>query len=987
MVDCEKDNTNTWADFTTGHAVDTKSVFFYADKDPPFHLRFGNHTYIGMSVKGTGQNVNKVDSNPIDELDDNDKNRYYIGDAKETRTWLEINADDGHIRVSAPLDSETAKLMFVQICVENRRLYTVCQVLEITIYHSFFTSWASIARLHENTDREKLIWRVTATIDITFTCNTTFTCAETHDSDKFTLNDPNNLYYGNHTGIRFDILKRKCEEELCEPCYIAKFCTNENEIHPYTIDCEKANTDTWVDFTTGHAVNTSSVYFYTDVHPPFHYINGTHVVVLKNDSAPNVTVINIIISDPVNEDDDNDKIFYYTEIPPRPSWIHHNILFELDNTSGVIYLVKPLDLEFSYTFNMTTCVHNRRKFINCSNFDITLWSCYQTPNCSNQVILDLNDTHGIDPHSSNDSLFMMIYPSPSYHFPNFRGNWSNLTWTLDKGTFGEATINPLTGEIYLTRNISIWPAWPNKTYNMTVTVDNSESCYTTTCEMDVTIWYTNWKPSITTLPNETSLHEDRDEEIWLHNLEVYDYNYDRSSDNHTLEDNITCWIDYVHDEWGENDTELFDLRQEDPSNLFRWNSYKLYKKACNISTSPYTPPCGYLRENFTCPKHHGCMTHNVTQKYDVSIICQDGYGAQDNRNFTFHVLHNEAPRYLNLPKTITLDLRKGSEHDIIFSTMYIDKENENLTFNYHFYEHDSKENVTYFKGDSSGNYYNQLGNISLTTFTYDTPKNTTYRIQICGHERRNEICEILTVELKDYCGPTPECRSATLNVTTELDPYHEIFDVNALVYNATAFTGLEYSLATRHLYLFNIDSLGVITTTATLPASYPYTTYVLNAFVNDINSCSSYSVCPLFLNVKYINYPLTINNLKTIKNPKTAEVHIHEDEDTSLALFTIETEDRNVDDDVICAIINPDDNKPFYMKETFTGSNVFVIKNHVAETDQERKLSAAKLVYHIEISCNDSLGEGDSGELIVNVTENKGPRLKAFIHNGKFVLT
>ena len=52
----------------------------------------GNQTYIGMSVKGTGQNVSKVDSDPIDELDDNDKNRYYIGDAKETRTWLEINA-------------------------------------------------------------------------------------------------------------------------------------------------------------------------------------------------------------------------------------------------------------------------------------------------------------------------------------------------------------------------------------------------------------------------------------------------------------------------------------------------------------------------------------------------------------------------------------------------------------------------------------------------------------------------------------------------------------------------------------------------------------------------------------------------------------------------------------------------------------------------------------------------------------------------------
>ena len=52
----------------------------------------GSHTHIGMSVLGTGQNVNKVDSNPIDETDDNDKNRFYIGDANEKRNWLGIDA-------------------------------------------------------------------------------------------------------------------------------------------------------------------------------------------------------------------------------------------------------------------------------------------------------------------------------------------------------------------------------------------------------------------------------------------------------------------------------------------------------------------------------------------------------------------------------------------------------------------------------------------------------------------------------------------------------------------------------------------------------------------------------------------------------------------------------------------------------------------------------------------------------------------------------
>lgn len=41
-----------------------------------------------------------------------------------------------------------------------------------------------------------------------------------------------------------------------------------------------------------------------------------------------------------------------------------------------------------------------------------------------------------------------------------------------------------------------------------------------------------------------------------------------------------------------------------------------------------------------------------------------------------------------------------------------------------------------------------LGNISLTTYLYDKPTNTTYKVLICGHERRNEMCEYLTIDLE-----------------------------------------------------------------------------------------------------------------------------------------------------------------------------------------------------------------------------------------------
>ncbi|WAR25379.1 FAT2-like protein [Mya arenaria] len=374
--------------------------------------------------------------------------------------------------------------------------------------------------------------------------------------------------------------------------------------------------------------------------------------------------------------------------------------------------------------------------------------------------------------------------------------------------------------------------------------------------------------SINGTGSHTSLHEDTDSETLLHELQVCDYNYDRPSDLlevgkvNGIEDNSTCWIEHVYDQWGENDMELFTLREDDPSYTNKWDC-RLYKKECIVPSSPYKPPCGYKRENYTCPKHMGCMTHNVTQSYSVSIICRDGYGESDNRNFTFNVNSNQAPTYLNLPNEIIVDMNAASEHDIIFSTLYRDAENENLTYEYSFTKADDLSSVGYFKADPSGNYF------------------------------------------------------------------------------------------------------GAITTTQTLPASYPSTTYSLNAFVTDKLSCTAYA-------------DLTITNLPD-------SVNIHEDEKTELTLFTVQTTDNNTDDSVTCLITNEEDNKPFFIEETYSGSDVWVVKNYVAGTNEERQLSAIKQTYTLNIDCHDTFGAGESKNLTITVTPNEGPTLTTLNTDGSLV--
>ena len=56
---------------------------------------------------------------------------------------------------------------------------------------------------------------------------------------------------------------------------------------------------------------------------------------------------------------------------------------------------------------------------------------------------------------------------------------------------------------------------------------------------------------------------------------------------------------------------------------------------------------------------------------------------------------------------LDLDIRQGSEEDIIFSIMYRDAENENLTYEYKFMKNDGTV-TAYFRGDPSGNYFSRF---------------------------------------------------------------------------------------------------------------------------------------------------------------------------------------------------------------------------------------------------------------------------------------
>ncbi|KAH3739878.1 hypothetical protein DPMN_046568 [Dreissena polymorpha] len=179
------------------------------------------------------------------------------------------------------------------------------------------------------------------------------------------------------------------------------------------------------DYNTGYPSATKTFTFYANTPPTFYFTAGQSIKIFQNNTYEG-KVINQIIPKFIDETEDNDVISYYVSSEPRRSWIHDNDLFDFNTENGEIYLSKTLEYEFSYTFDMGLCIVDRRRDTACHTLHIEMWACYQTPNCTDQEILDLKDTHGILEHNSNNSLFGMIYPTPSDHFPYFRNTWSKL---------------------------------------------------------------------------------------------------------------------------------------------------------------------------------------------------------------------------------------------------------------------------------------------------------------------------------------------------------------------------------------------------------------------------------------------------------------------------------------------------------------------------------------------------------------------------------
>ncbi|XP_060569728.1 uncharacterized protein LOC132728126 [Ruditapes philippinarum] len=348
-------------------------------------------------------------------------------------------------------------------------------------------------------------------------------------------------------------------------------------------------------------------------------------------------------------------------------------------------------MEFSYYFTMNLCVYDRRLREACQDLTITLWACFQTPTCNDQSDNNIIDTYGTYTYGhggSSNTIFNMDYPQPTEHFPAFSSTWHDLTWTFDLNEFPEAAINSDTGEIYITRNISIWPSWPTKDYNQVVRVANSESCYTTTCNFKVRIHYTNWPIEIRSLPASFNLHEDYDLEIKIHSLITYDYN------NH-MEDNVTCQII----DWSPKENDMFELRHD---GNFDYDSYSLYKLRCQ------EPGCGYKYQQpraYYCDTDIGCLTHNRTQQYTVTIQCWDAYNSTDVDVFTFNINKNQVPIYRHLPTHIDLNRQNVSYLDTIFEIMYSDAENENLIYEYTYQDVDTNVDPNYFLGTTWGNYY------------------------------------------------------------------------------------------------------------------------------------------------------------------------------------------------------------------------------------------------------------------------------------------
>ncbi|KAH3725340.1 hypothetical protein DPMN_051174 [Dreissena polymorpha] len=250
-VSCVRTNTFGYSGFTSGTATKTVSLSFFADVNPPFAYdsSIGNSINIGKGIPGTGQMVNRIFSNPEETTDDNDVPVFWRSSG-DNPAWLTV------VRVHkkkclTPL-CDTCSVG--NYCANRGETYnyTVSCVRTNTFGYSGFTS---------GTATKTMVNRIFSNPEET---------TDDNDVPVFWRSSGDNPAW--LTVVRaHDVHKKTCLKPLCEPCYISDFCVNEAETYNYTVDCVKTNYNSFSQFTTGHAVRTPSLYFYTDIIPPFKY--------------------------------------------------------------------------------------------------------------------------------------------------------------------------------------------------------------------------------------------------------------------------------------------------------------------------------------------------------------------------------------------------------------------------------------------------------------------------------------------------------------------------------------------------------------------------------------------------------------------------------------------------------------------------------------------------------------------------------------------
>ncbi|KAL4229798.1 hypothetical protein ACF0H5_010189 [Mactra antiquata] len=613
-------------------------------------------------------------------------------------------------------------------------------------------------------------------------------------------------------------------------------------------------------------------------------------------------------------------------------------IFEYNTANGEIHVNGDVSDEYSSDYTMRVCIESRRQE-SCATITISFAGCFETPNCDDQ-----SDNTFSDQFTVGDTLFTMTSDPPSAHFSTYSSTWQNLSYSIVSNTLSVASLNSVTGAITTTGNITVWPDYPHSIHSIVVKVANlGYSCnYYSTCTMSMQIAFTNWPIRFENMPNSASIHEDSDGGRCLHDIITYDY-------NDPTQDNVTCTVVY-----NENDTLLYLYH----NGSHQYDSYSICKHSCS------DPGCGFI-----CTAN-GCMNYDLDNQFIITINCADAYGSSVTESFTLNIQENQPPVWTNVPTTRVYDTDKVSHLDVLFSIYYTDAENEVLDYNYTF----TPDNPTppLFGTDAVGNYHASPANITALVYFWDQV-NSSYLIDFCGTERRNMVCSTVTLDIQEYCGPTPTCNDGSVTVTDQFTQGDELLVIDLVAAPAGLdYTSITYIIAAATPGLFSVDrNSGSVTTSAPLSVTSPPSpqTHLLLARVYDTAACEV-GACTLSITVTFTNFDISITNMGSVS------IDLHEDHTTEVTLHTIMTSDANDNDGVNCYVdiansVPNTDTGIFRVEETDYGSNVFeIISKELPGFDY-----SVQPDYTIAVICEDKYNSTDSASMVVNILENQEPTI------------